>query len=170
LDKFRNTKFIQKIDLDPVQQKACPIDDQDFATFLQDLFKKPRISTASEDEDLPQHFFPIDTFSLKELEIGLSSLSNLRACDDEGICSEMLKNGNEILKNEILKSFNAILRTGNIEDSWHHTIFQMLPKDDDLSKVSNWRSIAILPIRYKLFARMIYNRIAPMIFRGQSRD
>ena len=46
----------------------------------------------------------------------------------------------------------------------------MLPKDGDLSSVSNWRPIAILPVIYKLFARFLYNRISPQLFRAQSRD
>ena len=46
----------------------------------------------------------------------------------------------------------------------------MLPKDGDLTLPSNWRPIAILPIMYKLFARMVYNRIAPSLFNSQSKD
>ena len=46
----------------------------------------------------------------------------------------------------------------------------MLPKSGDLTKVSNWRPIAILPILYKIFARLVYNRISPVLFQHQSRD
>ena len=46
----------------------------------------------------------------------------------------------------------------------------MLPKTGDLKQVSNWRPIAIIPILYKLFARMVYHRISPILLAKQSRD
>ena len=46
----------------------------------------------------------------------------------------------------------------------------MLPKSGNLADSSNWRPIAILPIFYKLFARMIYNRISPTLLAHQSED
>ena len=44
----------------------------------------------------------------------------------------------------------------------------MLPKDGDTRQLKNWRPIAILPIMYKLFARLLYNRISPTLFNRQS--
>ena len=46
----------------------------------------------------------------------------------------------------------------------------MLPKDDDLNELTNWRPIAILPIFYKIYAKLIYNRISPQLFQHQSWD
>ena len=41
INKFRNAKHLQKINIDPTQSKACPIDDADFADFLENLFERP---------------------------------------------------------------------------------------------------------------------------------
>ena len=38
----------------------------------------------------------------------------------------------------------------------------------DLTDIGNWRPIVFLPVLYKLFARMLYNRISPSLFRVQS--
>lgn len=46
----------------------------------------------------------------------------------------------------------------------------MISKDGPLQDVANWRPIAILPISYKLFARMLYIRISPTLFESQSCD
>ena len=43
-------------------------------------------------------------------------------------------------------------------------------KGEDLLQVSNWRPIVILPILYKIFARLLYNRIALGLFVYQSLD
>ena len=46
----------------------------------------------------------------------------------------------------------------------------MLSKGGDLENPSNWRPIAILYVLYKLFSRLIYNRISPGLFAAQSFD
>ena len=80
----------------------------------------------------------------------------------------MLKYSNERIKGKILEHFNLGLHSGEFPRDWHHTIFRMLPKDGDARQVKNWRPIAILPIMYKAFARLIYNRISPILFSWQS--
>ena len=82
----------------------------------------------------------------------------------------MIKYGSLFLKEELLRCFNNAMKTGVFDESWHYTIFQMIPKTGDLSKISNWRPIAILPVLYKLFSRLIYNRIAPILLFYQSKD
>ena len=76
---------------------------------------------------------------------------------------EMVKHGSPILHQQILDSFNLILSTGIIPRNWHVTIFSMLPKTGNLQCVSNWRPIAILPILYKVFAKMLYYRLSPIL-------
>ena len=49
LEKSRNTKHLQKINIDPIKRKACPIDDDDdFADFLQTLYAAPSEETQRE--------------------------------------------------------------------------------------------------------------------------
>lgn len=110
--------------------------------------------------------FPL--FTLSDLEKALSQLSNLKCGDEEGIIAEMLKYCSLDIKHEILKHFNTTLHSGVFPEKWHHTIFQMLPKDGGRRQLKNWRPIAILPIMYKLFARLLYNRISPTLFNWQS--
>ena len=38
LERLKNTKFLQKINVDPVKSVACPVDSSDFAVFLNNLF------------------------------------------------------------------------------------------------------------------------------------
>ena len=46
----------------------------------------------------------------------------------------------------------------------------MLPKTGNLQCVSNWRPIAILPILYKVFAKMLYYRLEPILEAYQSNN
>ena len=46
----------------------------------------------------------------------------------------------------------------------------MLPKECDLGEISNWRSIAILLICYKVFSKLVHDRISILLFRHKSRE
>ena len=46
----------------------------------------------------------------------------------------------------------------------------MLPKDGDLKELCNWRPIALLPIFYKIFSKLVYNCISNHLFQRQSLD
>ena len=55
-------------------------------------------------------------------------------------------------------------------DSWRTSLFCMLPKSGDMSLPENYRPIAILQVFYKIFSRMIYNRLLPILDSHQSHD
>ena len=141
---------------EPVSSEACPIEADTFAASLEKIFESDKERNFFTNAELIKD---ISEFSLEELNIALSSLSNLRAGDEHGCVVELLKYGNDALKEEILACFNRILYHLRIDSSWHQSIFRMLPKDGDLSDVGNWRPIAILPILYKVFAKMLYFRL-----------
>ena len=75
-----------------------------------------------------------------------SFVAKIKCCDEEGL----LKYCCPDIKHEILKHFNVALRSG------------------DVRRLKNWRPIAILPIMYKLFAPLLYNRISHTLFEWQS--
>ena len=51
---------------------------------------------------------------------------------------------------------------------WKETVFTMLPKAGDLKDPSNWRPIAILQVCYKIFARLLYNRLKGVLEHEQT--
>ena len=82
----------------------------------------------------------------------------------------MVKYGGPLLHQKLLEYYNEILSTGRVPENWHVTIFTMLPKSGNLDFVTNWRPIAILPILYKVFAKMLYYRLSPILERHQADD
>ena len=134
LEKFKNTKFLQKIKTDPIKSHACPVEANDFADFLQSIFQFETPITDDIDEEL---LLQIKPMTLQELEKALTSLSNLRCADNDGLVAEMLKFGNQDLKIEILRNFNESILLGKFEGSWHSTIFQMLSKEGNLKLAAN---------------------------------
>ena len=97
-------------------------------------------------------------------------MANLRGADEDGVVVEMIKYTSNSFKDILWSFYNQRLLDCDFDESWHTTILQMLPKDWDLNELANWQPIAILPIFYKIFAKLIYNRIASRLFQVQSFD
>ena len=82
----------------------------------------------------------------------------------------MIKNAGVPFLLVLVDMYNSVLSTGTTPPNWHTTIFRMLPKSGDLSNANSWRPIAVLPILYKIFSRLIYARIHPILEKSQSND
>ena len=83
---------------------------------------------------------------------------------------ELFKYGPPCLHACLVRIYNAILCTGQFDTSWRHTLFTMVPKSGDLQQTKNWRPIAILKITYKIFAKMLHDRLQPLLETEQSMD
>ena len=46
----------------------------------------------------------------------------------------------------------------------------MVPKSGDLQQTKNWRPIAIIKTTYKMFAKMLHDRLQPLLETEQSMD
>eukprot|EP00973_Karenia_brevis_P048701 6757970-Karenia_brevis.AAC.1 len=93
-----------------------------------------------------------------------------KAKDKQGIVVEMIKHGGETLRTMILQLFNDILDMRQVPSAWRETRLVVLFKKGDPKLASNYRPIAILPILYKLFSRMLCNRIQADIIHEQATD
>ena len=168
VQKFENTKYLQKIRSAPIRSSACAIDAEEFASFLGTLYSSANpLAITDEDKKMIQSIF---IFSLQEFDSALKTMSNLRSTDEDGMVVEMIKYANIEFKESLIIFFNKILIDGTFDESWHNTILQMLPKDGDLKELFNWRPIALLQIFYKIFSKFVYNRISTHLFQRQSLD
>lgn len=149
-----------------MKKKACPIEPDVFANFLEELYKSDNIGSIIHVNILRS----IPEFTVEEMTIALGQLSNLRCGDDHGIVAEMLKAASLTMHEQNCACFNQFLHRGFFDESWYVSIFQMLPKSGPLNDAGNWRPIAILPIMYKLFSRMLYNWLGPQLHGNQSND
>ena len=70
----------------------------------------------------------------------------------------------------LLEYLNNVLLSGCIPSSWCETFFSLLHKGGSVHDANNWRPIAILSITYKIFARLIYQRIRHELDTHQSED
>ena len=164
------TEFVQLNRLDEVhhdlvkQHKKCgaeePPTPHKFAEYLQGIFAveiptsnlQPRIRNGGENANVP-------FFSMGELDYVLCKMRNGRCADTDGLMAEMFKYARVETKRCFLDLLNDVLKTGNLESSWRHSMFVMLPKSGDLSETNTWRPIAILKIAYKIFSSLLNLRL-----------
>ena len=175
------TEFVQLNRLDEVhhdlvkQHKKCGAEEQPtphkFAEYLQGIFAveiptsnlQPRIRNGGENANVP-------FFSMGELDYVLCKMRNGRCADTDGLMAEMFKYASVETKRCFLDLLNDVLKTGNLESSWRHSTFVMLPKSGDLSETNNWRPIAILKIAYKIFSSLLHLRLSRQLDFRQSVD
>ena len=94
-----------------------------------------------------------------------------KAGDKNGIIAEMLKDASDQLLEEIQDVFNDIIPPGALPpQAWKETRLIVLFKKGDPMQACNYRPIAILPVLYKLFARLICERIMPILMKEQDVD
>eukprot|EP00973_Karenia_brevis_P028267 3894935-Karenia_brevis.AAC.1 len=83
----------------------------------------------------------------------------------------MLQQGGPKLKSVLLDLYNqVILPEAQPPEQWKHTTMTVLFKSGDPQKPANYRPICAIPPLYKLFARLLYTRIAPTLHAQQSHD
>ena len=112
----------------------------------------------------------VPKFTMEELKYAVKKMKNRKSEDLCHIIIELIKNAGDPFMQILLDMYNSILNTGNTPQNWHVTIFRMLPKSGDLSDANNWRPIVVLPILYKIFSKLIYARLHPMLEKCQSKD
>ena len=113
----------------------------------------------------------IEDFTPEELSDALRQLKTGKAPDANNICAEMLKSGGSKLREVVLKCFNGIIKpSGETPQEWHKTLIKVLHKNGDTRLPQNYRPIATIPLLYKLFSRILYNRLEPILDAEQSSD
>ena len=143
-----------------------------FAAFYENLYAS-KIPTEQVDSHTPPATAttPITPFERSELVAEIKAMKNGRAADSDGIFAEMIKFGGPNLKDALLDTFNQILSAKPPTPSaWKKTMVSVIFKKGDPGLPCNYRPISIIPVLYKLFARLLYSRLYPIIDRHQSED
>jgi len=149
-----------------------------FADFYEKLYAQRQTTSTATTYITPPHNSnehccdePIPPFTQKELDKALRQLRNGRSCDTDGILAEMIKEGNDALHQHLLRLYNDIVKPdASPPQQWRHTTITIIHKRGDPTLPQNYRPIAIIPMLYKLFARLLYNRLEVLLDKQQTPD
>ena len=167
LDEFKDLGRLSELHRAPVVREG----DQDcspeaFADVLEEIYA----SDSPVQEVCRDQIRRLQRISLEELRIALKHMSSRRCADSFGLVVEMVKYGTNLLHETLVVLLNDMINRGSIDEDWRTTCFHMIAKSGDLTQATNYRPIAILPILYKIFSRILYRRMQNVLERHQCSD
>ena len=113
----------------------------------------------------------IAEFTKEEIEAAIHRLKKGKAKDSSGVRAEQLKICSEETKEKIRNIFNDIAQQKDFTPkSWRKIRIQVIHKKGSREDPGNYRPICGLPILYKLFATVLYARLAPGLHKVQPPD
>lgn len=89
----------------------------------------------------------------------MKAIKNKKAPGLDGIPVEFYRNGSTNLKSEVSLLLKEIWETGNIPKRFQEAHIYSIYKKGWANDVKNYRGIAFLNALYKIFSRIIYNRL-----------
>jgi len=95
----------------------------------------------------------------EEVDKVLPGMKNEKSPGEDELIAEMFKGGGEKMKEELAKLFSMCLKKREIPRSWNNAIIIFLYKKGDKERVENYRPISLLSVLYKMFTKVILNRI-----------
>lgn len=110
----------------------------------------------------------IEEISIEEMEVALSNLKNKKAVGEDQIPTELLKICDAQFLDELRKVFNEILKTEIIPNEWLCSTIILFFKKGDRTELKNYRPISKTSHMYKLFMKIIANRLSETLEEHQS--
>ncbi|CAD6188300.1 unnamed protein product [Caenorhabditis auriculariae] len=91
-------------------------------------------------------------YAIRKLKVGA-------AAGPDNISSELLKAGGDSLYRLLARHFSKYLSEASIPEQWKTSKTILIPKKGDLTDLNNFRPISLLSVVYKLFTKVIVNRL-----------
>ncbi|CAD6190305.1 unnamed protein product [Caenorhabditis auriculariae] len=111
----------------------------------------PRTPTPPPEDEPP--ILPEEVkYAIRKLKVGA-------AAGPDNISSELLKAGGDSLYRLLARHFSKYLSEASIPEQWKTSKTILIPKKGDLTDLNNFRPISLLSVVYKLFTKVIVNRL-----------
>jgi hypothetical protein len=139
------------------------------ASYYENLYSS-RLSSEEKSNLDPDLSTPTDVeeIEIDEIEIALSSMKNKKAVGNDLIPTELMKLCDAATLENLRKIFNEILKTEEIPSQWLESTIILFFKKGDRTEMKNYRPITKTSHLYKLFIKIISNRITESLEQHQS--
>ena len=122
------------------------------------------VEGSEEKDDLPE-------VTVTEVKNALKKMGRKKAGDAAGIVVEMMQHGGGQLAEVMADLFTAVLQEKALPpDYWKQAVIRVLHKSGDHRDPGNYRPICILPIMYKVFSKVLCERIGVVLDAAQPVD
>jgi hypothetical protein len=97
----------------------------------------------------------------------IAHLKNNRTSGDDGLINECLKWGKEELTTTIITLFNRIIKSEDTPRQWQRSTIILIHKKGNRDDLNNYRPISQLSNLYKVFTKILTNRLAKIMDQNQ---
>lgn len=137
--------------------------------FYQDLYSS-KIDTQRAERIISPENLDLPYITHREVEEALNEMKKSKAPGIDELTSDILKEGGKATVVQLAGLYNQILTEKKIPTSWKEAKIILLHKKGDKAKIKNYRPISLLSHTYKIFTRIIQNRIKKDLDRHQPRE
>ena len=140
-------------------------------SFYRDLYKRVETDEEAIDSVL-QNFPSLDPcdaedcdrpITAEELNLAVGQLAHNKAPGLDGLTSEFFQFFWPILKEDFFQVLTYSISSGSLPVSCRRAVITLLPKKGDLVDIANWRPVSLLNTDYKIFAKVLTNRLKTVI-------
>ena len=164
LTEFSKLESLQKLHLYPIKKKhTCGPNLEKCAELLKHVYTIETESNYAKHSSIP-------LFTYNEFEQAIRKMKKGRCADKLCIYLEMFVHNGKASLEVLLTCLNEVLAQDAIPSTWCDTFFSLLHKGGCVDDANNWRPVAILSITYKIFARLVHDRIQQQLQSYQSED
>ena len=97
--------------------------------------------------------------TLEEIDTAIVHLENNKSPGLDGLSSEFYQIFWSTLKHDYLSVLNHAISSGTLPHSFRRAVITLIPKKGDLADIANWRPVSLLNNDYKIFAKVLANRL-----------
>lgn len=134
--------------------------------YYSDLYSK---KSSTEQIELPDSD-KVPSIMQSEVEKAISTQKRDKALGPDNISNEAILETKEIITPLLTKIFNIILETEKIPKSWTVSSIKLLHKKGNRDDIGNYRPISLMSNMYKVFSKIILNRITKTLDENQPRE
>ena len=114
------------------------------------------------------HVFPEITAS--EVRFAVRQLKKETAPGPDSITVDLIRDAGESIPIRLARLFNECLKKSRTPEEWNKAILILLYKKGDPRDMNNQRPISLLNVTYKIFTKVITNRITNKLDENQPRE
>ena len=107
---------------------------------------------------------------IDEVELAVKQMKNYKAPGLDDISSDILKLGGKEIYTQLASLYNQILKERKIPKEWKEAKIILLHKKGDREDIKNYRPISLLSHSYKIFTRILQNRMKRVLDENQPRE
>jgi hypothetical protein len=105
----------------------------------------------------------IKPFSMDEVKVAVWDCDSYKCPGPDGISFGFIKDFWDILKDDVMRFLVEFLRNGKLAKGINSTFISLIPKVDNLQRLTDFRPISLVGSLYKILAKILANRLRLVI-------